>query len=352
MLNFSSNDYLGLSGHPRVVEACIAVARSHGVGAGAAHLLSGHSTIHRALEEDLAVFLGRSRVLLFSSGYMANLGVLSALADRRTVIYQDRLNHASLIDGARLAGATLRRFAHGSFPDLEATPDRLSLVVSDGLFSMDGDLFSGLALAQRAQSAGALLMVDDAHGLGVLGAKGQGTLEVLGLNQSDVPILMGTLGKAFGVFGAFVAGDEALIDHLIQSARPFVYSTALPPALAGASRAALSILREEPWRREQLNDRIRLFRQEAARRGFPLLPSETAIQPILIGDSRQTIRLMDRLKAEGLLVSGIRPPTVPNGTSRLRCTLTASHAESDVERLLDGLEKVFRQEAREARACL
>lgn len=352
LLNFSTNDYLGLSTHPRVVDACVTAARSNGVGSGAAHLLSGHSSSHQALEEELAAFLGRSRVLLFSTGYMANLGVLSALADRRTVVYQDRLNHASLIDGARLAGAALRRFAHGSLPDLKATQGMLSLVVSDGLFSMDGDLFSGLALTQRAKDGGALLMVDDAHGIGALGPKGQGTLEVLGLSQSDVPILMGTLGKAFGVFGAFVAGDDSLIDHLVQAARPFVYSTALPPALAEASRAALSIIREEPWRRLQLNDRIRLFREEASRRGLPLLPSETAIQPILVGNSRRTIRLVDRLNAEGFLVGGIRPPTVPVGTARLRCTLTASHNESDLERLLDGLEKVFRQEAEELRSCL
>lgn len=337
LTNFSSNDYLGLAGDPRLEESLVKAAARYGVGSGAAHLICGHTPAHHQLEEELAEFLGRERALLFSTGYMANLGVISALLGRSGLVYEDRLNHASLLDGARLSGATLKRYAHGTLPDVSLERGPFSLIATDGVFSMDGDLLAGKDLVSVASLSGAILMVDDAHGIGVLGQTGGGVLEVQGLGQEDVPILVGTLGKAFGTFGAFVAGPEALIEFLIQKARTYIYTTAMPAAIAEATRTSLGLVRQESWRREHLNALISRFRDGAQRLGLTLGLSDTPIQPILVGDSRAAVSAQSKLLDAGFLVVAIRPPTVPRGTARLRCTLTANHGVEDVDRLLDAL---------------
>jgi 8-amino-7-oxononanoate synthase len=346
LLNFCNNDYLGLRTHPALIEAAAACMRRDGFGAGAAHLLTGHSSEHHALEAELAAFTGRERALLFSSGYMANLGVISALSARHDGVLADRLNHASLLDGARLSGARLRRYAHldalSARAILEHHPDT-GLIVTDGVFSMDGDIAPLRELAALAQQYGAWLMVDDAHGLGVLGALGRGSLEHCALDASAVPILVGTLGKALGSFGAFVAGDATLIDTLIQRARSYVYTTALPPAIAAATRAALRLVQQEPWRRERLRNLVQRFRAGAATHGLPLMASSTPIQPLLIGESARALRLSEALEKCGFWVGAIRPPTVPRGSARLRVTLSVAHSEEDVDALLHALAAQFAQ---------
>ena len=346
-LNFSSNDYLGLAAHPALAQALRRGIEEYGTGSGAAHLVTGHSRAHHAFEEELAAFTGRARALLFSSGYMANLGVASALLKRGDRVLEDRLNHASLLDAGLLSGARFARYAHTDADDLKkrlvADAGGRSLVMTDGVFSMDGDVAPLPELRQAADAAGAFLMVDDAHGFGVLGEKGQGSLEHHGLDAADVPVLMGTLGKACGVFGAFVAGSEALIETLIQSARTYIYTTATPPALAEAGRTALKLLHGEGWRREKLKTLIARFRDGAAQLDIGILPSITAIQPLMVGESVDALALSQRLKEQGMLVAAIRPPTVPAGTARLRITLTAAHEESHVDRLLDALKTVSRR---------
>jgi 8-amino-7-oxononanoate synthase len=342
LLTFCSNDYLGLAADPRLVRALQRGANRYGVGSGAAHLVTGHCTAHHALEEELAAFVGRPRALLFSSGYMANLGVFAALLGPGDQVWEDRLNHASLIDGGLACRARFRRFPHA---DASALARRLQtcgegqrcLVASDGVFSMDGDLAPLPALARVSNAAGAWLMVDDAHGLGVLGAGGRGSLEHSGLGLEQVPVLMGTLGKALGCAGAFVAGEEALIETLIQQARSYIYTTAPPAALAEATRAALAIVQDEPWRRERLGALVRRFRLGALQLGLPLMPSETPIQPLLAGGARRTLDWSRALETRGILVTAIRPPTVPEGSARLRITLSAAHREDQVDRLLEAL---------------
>ena len=336
-LNFSSNDYLGLATDVRLVEAAKKELLQNGVGSGAAHLVTGHSKSHQALEEELADFLGCEKALIFSTGYMANLGVLSSLAGRHSRIYQDRLNHASLLDGARLSGAKLIRYAHRGLPEISKESDGASLIVSDGVFSMDGDLAEVPELADLARRSGALLVIDDAHGIGVLGHGGRGVLEFFNLDSGDVPVLIGTLGKAFGTFGAFVAGSDLLVRYLIQKARTYIYTTAIPAALAEASRAALRIVREESWRRAYLQDLIKYFRSGVSQIGIPLLPSHSPIQPLVVGGAETATRLSKRLQEQGILLAAIRPPTVPEGTARLRCTLSAAHTHADLDRMLDAL---------------
>ena len=348
VLAFCSNDYLGLANHPEVVAALHSGAERWGVGSGAAHLISGHCAAHQALEEALAELTGRPRALLFSTGYMANLGVISALAGRGDTVFEDRLDHASLIDGALLSRARLKRYPHGdagALAGLVAAADAPRLIATDGVFSMDGDLAPIAGLARVAEHCGAWLMVDDAHGLGVLGREGRGTLDHLGLRVDQVPILMGTLGKAFGTFGAFVAGPVPLIETLIQRARSYVYTTALPPALAEATRVAVAIARREEWRRERLRALIRRFRNGAGQLGLPLGPSQTPIQPLLAGGSGRALAWGRALEARGILVGAIRPPTVPPGSARLRITLSAAHSERDVDRLLDALAVLPEAEA-------
>lgn len=341
-LSFCSNDYLGLANHPRVVAALKEGAEKFGAGSGASHLVTGHQRAHHALEEALAAFTGRPRALLFSSGYLANLGTVAALAGRGELVWEDRLNHASLLDAGQLSGARLQRYPHG---DSDALRQRLAentgrhtMIITDGVFSMDGDLAPLPQLAEIAQGHEAWLMVDDAHGLGVLGAGGRGIVEHFGLDATAVPILIGTLGKAFGTFGAFVAGSEELIEYLIQRARPYVYTTALPPSLAHATLTSLRILQKEDWRREHLQNLITRFRRGAEQLGMHLLPSPTPIQPLLIGSSEQALALSAALRRHGIYVSAIRPPTVPKGTARLRITLSATHSEAHVDRLLSALE--------------
>ncbi|MFA7594185.1 MAG: 8-amino-7-oxononanoate synthase, partial [Thiohalobacteraceae bacterium] len=344
LLAFCSNDYLGLANHPDVVRALQAGADTWGVGSGAAHLVSGHSAAHHALEEELADFVGRPRALLFSTGYMANLGVAGALLGPGDRLFEDRYNHASLLDAARYSGARLVRYAHADGDDLGrrlvASGRRGDLIATDGVFSMDGDLAPLPVLAAAARAAQAWLLVDDAHGLGVLGAEGRGSVAHCGLEADAVPILMGTLGKAFGTFGAFVAGSEDLIETLIQRARTYVYTTATPPALAEATRASLRLVRAESWRRERLQALIARFRSGAAQLGLQLMASETPIQPLLVGAADAAVRLSERLRARGILVPAIRPPTVPAGTARLRITFSAAHEEPQVDRLLEALEAV------------
>jgi len=342
VLNFCSNDYLGLANHPEVVQAFKTAADAYGVGSGSAHLICGHSVPHHALEEELAAFTGRDRALLFSTGYMANMGVISALVGRGDAVFEDRLNHASLLDGGLLSGARFKRYAHADVDQLDgylANAQGNKLIVTDGVFSMDGDFAPMKALAATAKARDAWLMVDDAHGLGVLGKQGGGILDVDGLNQRDVPVLMGTLGKGLGTFGAFVAGSETLIETLIQKARTYIYTTALPAAVAQATRASLSIVIKEAWRRDKLNELSAYFRSGAKQLGLHLMPSASAIQPIMIGDSHRAAALSRALLDQGLLVSAIRPPTVPQGSARLRVTFSALHEFQHIDRLLDALDK-------------
>jgi 8-amino-7-oxononanoate synthase len=343
VLNFCSNDYLGLANHPSVVQAFKAGADRYGVGCGSAHLICGHSAAHHALEEELAAFTGRDRALLFSTGYMANMGVISALIGRSDTVFEDRLNHASLLDGGLLSGARFNRYAHGDVSHLNAnieTAQGRKLIVTDGVFSMDGDFAPLQSLSETAKKHDAWLMVDDAHGLGVIGEQGRGIVDYYGLGQDDVPMLIGTLGKAFGTFGAFVAGSDVLIETLIQKARTYIYTTALPAAVAEATRASLKIVVAESWRRDKLKMLSERFRQGAQQLGLQLMPSSSAIQPVLIGDSQRAVDISNALLNEGLLVSAIRPPTVPQGSARLRVTFSAQHEEQHVDRLLAALDNL------------
>jgi 8-amino-7-oxononanoate synthase len=341
LVDFSSNDYLGLARHPALAEAMRASALAAGAGSAASHLISGHGGEHERLEEELAAFTHRERALLFSTGYMANLAVMTTLAGRGERILLDRLSHASLIDGARLAGAELARYPHAdaeaAAAALAADPERTALLGTDGVFSMDGDLAPLAALARAARRAQAWLVVDDAHGLGVIGATGRGTLEACGMSAADVPVLVGTLGKAFGSFGAFVAGDAELVEYLIQKARPYIYTTALPQPVAAASRQALALAQAEDWRRARLVGLIERFRARALAAGVPLGDSRTPIQPIVLGSEAAVLGAQRELEAEGLLVVAIRPPTVPKGAARLRVSLTAAHGEAQVDRLAEAL---------------
>lgn len=341
LLSFCSNDYLGLANHPQVVTAMQSAVRQYGVGSGASHLVCGHSAEHHQLEEELADFTGRERALLFSTGYMANLGTINALVERQDGIFEDKLNHASLLDGGLLSNARFQRFRHNDVDQLQqqlaASDARHKLIAVDGIFSMDGDAAPLKELAVVAEQNNAWLMVDDAHGLGCLGATGGGSTEEHGLSPQQVPILMGTLGKAFGTFGAFVAGSEALIESLIQFSRPYIYTTALPPAVAAATRASLQLIRSEGFRREQLHRLIEHFKKGADNIGLSLWPSSSAIQPIIIGDDATALRWSHALAERGFWVSAIRPPTVPVGTARLRVTLTAAHTVEQVDALLQAL---------------
>lgn len=346
LLAFCSNDYLGLANHPEVIRAMQQGVQKWGVGGGASHLVIGHSTPHHELEEALAEFTGRPRALLFSTGYMANLAAVTALVGQGDSVLQDRLNHASLLDAGLLSGARFSRYLHN---DPVSLANRLRkslgncLVVTDGVFSMDGDLADLPAICAEARLRQAWVMVDDAHGFGPLGATGGGVIEHFGLGLDDVQVLVGTLGKGFGTAGAFVAGSEELIETLIQFARPYIYTTSQPPALACATLKSLELLRQESWRREHLSRLIARFREGAEAIGLSLMDSPTPIQPILIGDSARALRLSALLRARGLLVGAIRPPTVPAGSARLRVTLSAAHNEAQLELLLAALAECWPQ---------
>ncbi|MFO8152865.1 8-amino-7-oxononanoate synthase [Thioalkalivibrio sp.] len=346
---FCSNDYLGLAADPRVAAAARTALERYGMGAGAAHLVNGHTRAHAGLEEDLAEFTGRERALLFSTGYMANLGVLQALLGRHDTVLEDRLNHASLLDASRLAGCRTRRYRHGDAEHaaalLEATPVQHSrLIVTDGVFSMDGDPAPLPALAALAQRHGAWLMADDAHGLGVLGDHGGGSCEHFRLSPAEVPVLMGTLGKALGTAGAFVAGSRTLIEALTQFSRTYVYTTAMPAAVAAATRESLALARRESWRRDHLRGLMRRLRQGLAQLGVAAPEGISPIQPVILGPSGLATAMADALLERGLLVPAIRPPTVPEGSARLRITLSAAHTETQVDRLLDAIDRLLPQD--------
>ena len=343
VISFCSNDYLGLANHPLVKKAFIKGVEQYGVGSGAAHLINGHTKAHHALEETLAEFTGYPRALLFSTGYMANLGVTQALVGRGDSVFEDRLNHASLIDGGLLSGARLKRYTHN---DAENLGQKLSshktgekLVMSDAVFSMDGDIIDAQSIVATSKQHDAWLMLDDAHGFGVLGKKGRGTLDYTDTNTSDVSIYMATLGKAVGTAGAFIAGSDDLIETLIQQARTYIYTTAQPPAIAVATIESLRLIKNEPQHRENLQRNIDYFKQCANESSLTLSNSDTAIQPIIIGDVEKTVQLSQSLLDKGLLITAIRPPTVPKGTARLRITLSATHTKTQIDLLVDSIAR-------------
>ncbi len=339
VLAFCSNDYLGLANHPALVEAAKSGLETNGLGGAASHLVCGHHQAHHQLEERLAAFTGRSGALFFSTGYMANMGVISALAGRGDSIFSDALNHASIIDGCKLSRATIKTYPHGDTDTLAkqlAETEGHKLVVTDGVFSMDGDIAPLRELARLCQAHGALLVVDDAHGFGCVGPQGRGSVCAEGLTEDEVPLVIGTFGKAFGCSGAFVAGPALLMDYLVQKARTYIYTTAMPPALAIASQASIDLVEHEDGRRQHLQSLIARFRCAMTALGYRLLPSTTAIQPVLVGDARAAVRLSADLEKLGLLVTAIRPPTVPQGASRLRVTLSASHTDAELDRLIAG----------------
>ncbi|MCV6611312.1 MAG: 8-amino-7-oxononanoate synthase [Amphritea sp.] len=343
-LAFCSNDYLGLANHPDVIQALKQGADRYGVGGGASHLVNGHSQAHNALEEELAEFTGRPRALLFSTGYMANIGAINGLLNKQDAVFQDRVNHASLLDAGLLSGARFQRFLHNDADNLntrlERTEARRKLVVCDGVFSMDGDLADLPAISPTAARHNAWVMVDDAHGFGCIGQGGRGTVDHFGLGADDVQILVGTLGKAFGTSGAFVAGSEELIETLIQYARTYIYTTSMSPAIAEATRASLKLVQAEEWRRDKLQQLINRFRSGCDQLGLNLMDSPTPIQPILVGEAEKAMQISAALEAKGIFIGAIRPPTVPQGAARLRVTLSADHSEAQVDQLLAALEEV------------
>jgi len=347
VINFCSNNYLGLANHPTINQAFKQGIDRYGSGSASAHLINGHSAAHHALEEELAEFTGYQRCLLFSTGYMANIGVVQALMGRGDVVLEDRLNHASLLDAGLLSGARFSRFEHASVSDarskLSKYPEQEKMLLTDGVFSMDGDIAPLAELAQVCQQHQSYLMVDDAHGIGVLGEQGRGSLEYLGLAPSAVPVLMATLGKAFGAAGAFVAGSEDVIEYLIQNARSYIYTTAMPAALAEASRASLKLVQAENARRQKLVELIKQFRRAVAEMGYQLMDSVTPIQPIVIGDSKKALEMSQQLFAQGIHVSAIRPPTVEQGKARLRITFNADHSFGQLQQLLDALDVISKK---------
>lgn len=349
-LSFCSNDYLGLANHPELKQAFKEAVEEYGVGTGASHLVSGHTRAHHALEEELAAFTGRSRALLFSCGYMANVGVITTLLAKGDSVFEDRLNHASLLDGGVYSRAQFHRYPHRDYASLDKklsaeTSHRRRLVVTDGVFSMDGDLADLSQLIDICGRHEALLMVDDAHGFGCLGDDGSGTIGLykergLEITQNNCQVLVGTLGKAFGTAGAFVAGSDQLIETLIQYCRPYIYTTAMPAALAQATRAALQLLRNESWRRDKLRDYISRFRTHCRELGLTLTDSISPIQGVIFGDVEKTMAASRILSDAGIFVTAIRPPTVPRGSARLRVTFSAAHTEADFQQLLAAMKQL------------
>jgi 8-amino-7-oxononanoate synthase len=343
VLAFCSNDYLGLANHPRIVKAAIEAASRHGVGEGASHLLSGHSTVHERLEAKLAEFMQMPRALLFSTGYQANIGAVTALAGPEDAIFSDALNHASLIDGVRLSRARVVRYPHADLGFLSAalaeSDARTKLIVTDGVFSMDGDVAPLPAMLDLCERHDAWLLVDDAHGFGVMGPEGRGSPAHFGLRSPRI-VYVGTLGKAAGVAGAFVAGAAEMVETLLQRARTYIYTTAAPAMLAAAVEASLELIREDEWRREHLRNLIAVLRRELRESESALAPSESPIQPLILGGNSEAVRASATLRERGILVPAIRPPTVPEGTARLRISLSAAHSEEEVVRLAAALREV------------
>jgi 8-amino-7-oxononanoate synthase len=354
LVNFCSNDYLGLANSPELIAAMAGAAHTWGVGSGASHMVCGHMASHHALEEELAAFVGAERAILFSTGYMANLAIPAAFLDRNDLVLEDRLNHASMIDAGLLSRAKMIRYQHCDIAQLKnllrENTARRKMVMTDAVFSMDGDQAPIELLRGATARHGALLVLDDAHGFGVLGANGAGSLASLDQHPGRNVLMVGTLGKAAGSFGAFVAGDDIYIETLLQHARPYIYTTALPPAVAETTRVALRIIAKDSWRRETLSSHIRHFRSGAASLGLTLPDSQTPIQPILLGDETSALEASRLLEEAGLMVTPIRPPTVPQGSSRLRITLSALHTVDDIDRLLESLgSSAFRRVSRAAK---
>ncbi len=347
-LNFCSNDYLGLTNHPEIISAAKSALDEYGVGSGASALVTGYTQIHQQLEEALAEFTNRSRVLLFPTGFTANVGIIGALANKNDHLIMDKLCHASLIDGARLSRAKTQRYHHLDTENLERTlekNDSGSLVITESLFSMDGDSAPLGEISTICQKNSDNCYVDDAHGFGLYGENGSGSVNAAKLSEQQVPVLVATFGKAFGVSGAFVAGSESLIETLIQSARSYIYTTAMPPALAAAVLKSLELVKTENWRREKLFDLVRRFREKASDRGIQL--SENAhgpIQPVIIGESSKALKVSEQLADKGIKISAIRPPTVPKDTARLRITFSAMHEEEHIDSLVDALSEVLNLE--------
>lgn len=340
VIAFCSNDYLGLAQHPSVINVFKQTADKYGLGSSSSHFLGAYSHIHCELEEALAEFTGYPRALVFSTGYMANLGILTALLNTRGYIFGDRLNHASLVDAAKLCGASFQRYRHSDVLDLAKRLARLqtqhAFIATDGVFSMDGDLADLPALSEQAKQYSSFLLVDDAHGLGVLGKRGGGICEHFGVKPD---ILSGGFGKALGSFGGFAAGSDVIIENLLQFARPYMYTTALPPAIAKATQRSLQLLQTETWRREKLHQLIAHFKQVAKQLELPILESQTPIQPLLLGNPEQAMQLAAYLLKKGFLVNAVRPPTVPKKTSRLRISLSALHSEENIDNLVDHIAK-------------
>jgi len=341
-LSFASNDYLGLAAHPDIAEAACAAARQFGVGAGASHLLTGHHALHDAFETAFARFVGLPAALLFSTGYAANLGVITSLLGRHDTLFSDRLNHASLVDAARLSGAKHQRYRHNDLADLErrlaASRATTKLIATDAVFSMDGDIARVPALIALAQQYDAWLYLDDAHGFGVLGDKGQGILATGDFPPYSRLIYLATLGKAAGVAGAAVAGSADLIEYLVNRARTWIYTTAQPPMLAAAALKSLELMAAGAGRRAHLQALIGHLRTRLAQLPWRLMDSSTPIQPLVVGDNATALRLSQQLAQRGIWLPAIRPPTVPEGTARLRISLSAAHRLEDIDELAAGLE--------------
>ena len=348
-LSFCSNDYLGLANDARVCQAAKDAISNFGVGTGASQLISGYSSLHASLEELLSEFLGYQRCVLFSSGYLANLGVISALSSRHSLILQDRLNHASLIDAARNASGDLNRYQHRDIKHAQQivhdSQSKSHLIVSDGVFSMEGSIAPIQQLHQLKRHPNDKLIIDDAHGIGVLGDNGKGSLEHLGIDTSKIDVLIGTFGKAFGGSGAFVLSDNDTIDYLIQKARTLIYTTAPPASLAAAATQSLNIIINEPERRQRLHENIEYFRHAISETALELLDSITAIQTIIIGENKHALSFSKQLEQRGLLVLAIRPPTVPKNTARLRITLSSEHTQQQIDQLINALVEIENSKA-------
>ncbi|QJP48039.1 8-amino-7-oxononanoate synthase [Xylella fastidiosa subsp. multiplex] len=344
LVEFCSNDYLGLAQHFEIIAALQDAAARNGIGATASHLICGHHAIHKALEYELAEWLGYPRALLFGSGFTANLAVQQALLTKENdICVQDRLNHASLIDATRLAGCRLRRYPHldvdGAAHQLKNAPEGAAMLATDGIFSMDGDIAPLRALSLVARTQQALMYVDDAHGIGVTGPQGRGCIAAAWLSVEEVPLQLVTLSKALGGYGAAVLGSATLIQHLAETARPYIYTTALPPAQAAAALTAIRIARRDEWRRQRLQELVERFRENSRRHGLEIMDSETPIQPLQCGDETTTMAMSAALEREGFLVNAIRPPTVPEGKSRLRVTLSALHTTEQIDTLVQALAR-------------
>ncbi|MDF2179920.1 8-amino-7-oxononanoate synthase [Aliiglaciecola sp. CAU 1673] len=341
-LNFSSNDYLGLAQSDALKQAAADAAATQGVGSGASPLVSGHSRSHKELEDYLCEALGRDRVLLFNSGFSANQALIQTLVPKDANVIADRLCHASMLDGALASGARLKRYTHNDMEHLSRLLSQSEgdcLVMTEGVFSMDGDqapIKDILRLCQRHQ---ALAFVDDAHGFGVLGAQGLGSAELHGADQASLPLLMATFGKAIGTSGAFAATTEMFYDYLVNFARHYIYSTAMSPLMAAITLRSLRLVREESWRREKLQQNIQLFKTLSAEHGLSLMPSDTAIQPLLVGEADRALTCAEDLRQAGFFLVAIRPPTVPDGQSRLRVTLSAAHQGEDIKQLVQAIAR-------------